>query len=41
MDGETARGQFIKGAPDGKIIWTLKDGGTREEIWKNGQKVSQ
>lgn len=37
--GDIAHGRVIKGKPDGKIVFTLKDGGTREEIWKDGKKV--
>jgi antitoxin component YwqK of YwqJK toxin-antitoxin module len=34
-----AKGNFINGEPDGKIIFTLKSGKTKEEMWKNGKKL--
>lgn len=38
-NGDVAKGNFIDGEPDGKIIFTLKSGKTKEEMWKNGKKI--
>jgi hypothetical protein len=38
--GDVARGRVVKGEPDGRIVYTLKNGGTRVETWKKGSKVN-